>query len=271
MADAIKAVKGMPGSEITAPPDGLKVALATFNPANLPLGAFANPLGSLLGGIDAIRDWMQEVETFKQEAARIVRDENTTWAGRPESDPAVLPFLEAYGRAAGVQNPAAWAADAAADNTAWSAGFISFVVEQAIVAAGIQGDPFGRSPLHSDYLARAKANRVNREFANPFWLYRLTEVQPEQGDFLCKNRGGSNAITFENIAAGQLSHVDIVTSVTDAQLLATGGNRGGSGLTEVEAAVARTNGFVDAGSVAAGRYFAILRVRTNPLEGVTLP
>jgi hypothetical protein len=111
----------------------------------------------------------------------------------------------------------------------------------------------------------------NREFANPFWLYRLTEVQPEQGDFLCKNRGGSNAITFENIAAGQLSHVDIVTSVTDAQLLATGGNRGGSGLTVVEAAVARTNGFVDAGSVAAGRYFAILRVRTNPLEGVTLP
>ena len=157
---------------------------------------------------------------------------------------------------------------------AWSAGFISFVVQEAETFASIQGDPFGRDSLHSNYIAAAKQNRIDKNFANPFWLYRLNEVKPEPGDFLCKNRPGTNNLTFETVQAGDLSHVDIVTSVTsDTQLMATGGNRGGTGLTVVEAAETLVDGFITAASanLAKGPYFAILRVRTTPLEGITLP
>src|SRR5690606_11841845 len=124
------------------------------------------------------------------------------------------------------------------------------------------------------YIHAAKQNRVNRTFANPFWLFRLDEVKPEVGDFLCRNRAGSSAITFENIQGNEASHVDVVTEVVStAQLLACGGNRGGGGLTVVEAPVTLTDGHVTGTSnnQAAGTYFAVLRVRTSPLEGLALP
>ena len=272
ITEMLKSASLTPGSEVTAAPDGVKVALGVADTAGKALASFGliPPVASFFSGMDAFRDWIQKVEAFKTEAVRVAREELTTWAGRPESDAAVLPFLEAYGLAGGNANPAAWAASAAADNTAWSAGFISFVVQQAATAAGIPGDPFGRSTLHANYIRAAKQNRVTKNFANPFWLYRLDEVKPEAGDFLCKNRPGVNDLTFDNIPSGSTSHVDIVTSVTDAQLLATGGNRGNH--TVVEAAVQRTDGFVTATSLnlAGGPYFAILRVRTTPFEGMTL-
>ncbi len=285
LADAVRAAKGRPGSDIFATPDTLRVTmgggqggLGGFGgfggQGGLPSAQFASfpfPV-PFEDEIDTVREWMRKVARFKEEAVRTAQRENTTWAGRPESDPAVLPFLVEYGRAGHAANPAAWAASAAADTTAWSAGFISFVVQEAEILAGFTSDPFGRSTLHSDYIAAAKRNRLDRVWSNPFWLYRLTEVQPEEGDFLCKNRGGTNAVTFDSVQAGDLTHVDIVTSVTAAQLLATGGNRLGGGLTVAEGAVPRTNGFVTAASanLASGPYFAILRVRTNPLEGISL-
>ena len=246
ITEMLKSASLTPGSEVTAAPDGVKVALGVADTASKALASFGliPPVASFFSGMDAFRDWIQKVETFKTEAVQVARAELATWAGRPESDPAVLPLLEAYGRAGGADNPAAWAASAAADNTAWSAGFISFVVDLAEIAAAMPGDPFGRSTLHSNYIRAAKQNRVNKNFANPFWLYRLDEVKPEAGDFLCKNRPGVDDLTFDNIPSGSTSHVDIVTSVTDAQLLATGGNRGNH--TVVEAAVQRTNGFVTA-------------------------
>ena len=58
-------------------------------------------------------------------------------------------------------------------------------------------------------------------------MYRLNEVKPEVGDLLCKNRPGQNSVTFENVKAGDKTHVDIVTSVdSDTQLTAIGGNIG---------------------------------------------
>ena len=294
----LQSAAATPGSDVVATPDGLKVALgggggvggaaagalqlASFG--SLPAGATSvlpGGLGSLAslipgvgGALEMVQDWMTKVETFKREVATVARHELATWNGRPESDPAVLPFLEAYGRAAKTMDPVVWAAGAAADTTAWSGGFISYCVQEATRTAGIPGDPFGRDTLHTRYAHAAKQNRVNRAFANPFWLYRLGEVKPEVGDLLCKNRPGSTALTFENIQGTETSHVDIVTEVVSPQqLLACGGNRGGAGLTVVEAAVTLTDGFVTAASAtqAAGPYYAILRVRTSPLEGLTLP
>ncbi len=293
----LQAAAVTPGSDVVATPDGLKVALggggggsaaagalqlASFGSlpsgaANLLPGAMGS-LASLIPGVgdvlQMVQDWMAKVDAFKREAAAVARHELTTWNGRPESDPAVLPFLEAYGRAAKTTDPAAWAAAAAADTTAWSAGFISYCVQEAARTAGIPGDPFARDTLHARYAHAAKQNRVDRAFANPFWLYRLDEVKPEVGDFLCKNRPGTTALTFDNIQGTESSHVDVVTEVVGPQqLLACGGNRGGGGLTVVEAPVTLTGGFVTATSAtqAAGPYYAILRVRTSPLEGLTLP
>lgn len=295
----IKAAAATPGSDVVATPDGLRVALgggvgsgvgaaagalqlASFGslPAGV-AGVLPGGLASLAGlipgvsdALEVVQDWMAKVEAFKREVALAARAELAAWNGRPESTPAVLPFLEAYGRAGNNSNPTAWAAGAAAGTTAWSAGFISFCVQEAARTAGIPGDPFGRNTLHARYAHAAKQNRVNRAFANPFWLYRLDEVKPEVGDFLCKNRVGTNALTFDNIQGTEASHVDIVTEVVSPQQLeACGGNRGGGGLTVVEAPVTLVDGFVTAASAtqAAGSYFAILRVRTSPLEGLTLP
>jgi hypothetical protein len=295
----LQAASTMPGSDVLATPDGLRVALgggagggvgaaagavALSSFGTLPLGATGllpsglDSLAALIPGVGDIlkmsQDWIDKVVAFKREVALQARQELATWNGRPESDPAVLPLLEAYGRAGNNANPAAWAASAAANTTAWSAGFISFCVQEAERAAGIPGDPFGRSTLHAAYARAAKQNRVGKAFANPFWLHRLTEVKPEVGDLLCRNRSGSSAITFDNLQGNEASHVDIVTEVVSpTQLLACGGNRGGGGLTVVEAPVTLTDGFVTAtsNSQAAGTYFAVLRVRTSPLEGVTLP
>ncbi|WP_404386476.1 DUF2272 domain-containing protein [Knoellia locipacati] len=297
----LKSAAATPGSDVVATPDGLKVALGGGGGSGvgaaagaLQLASFGSVLsgtsGVLPGGLDsivglipgvggaleAVQDWMSKVEVFKREAALAARAELATWNGRAESDPAVLPLLVAYGRAGRTSDPAGWAAGAATGTTAWSAGFISFCVQEGARVAGIPGDPFGRSTLHARYAFAARTNREKKMmgFANPFWLYRLDEIKPEVGDFLCKNRPGSNAVTFDGLQGTEASHVDIVTEVvSDQQLLACGGNRGGGGVTVVEAPVTLTDGFVTTASAtqAAGPYFAILRVRTSPLEGITLP
>ena len=295
--DLLRTAASTPGSDVTATPDGLKVALggggglgaaagalqlASFG--SLPAGITSllpGPLSGLLGAIpgvgdvvELVRDWVTKAETFKRELAAVARQELAAWNGRPESDPAVLPFLEAYGRAGRTDDPAGWAALAAEDKMAWSGGFISFCVQEAARAAGIPGDPFGRSTLHARYLVAAKKNRQEKNLANLFWLYRLDEVRPEVGDLLCKNRLGSAAVTYDNLTKDDLSHVDVVTEVSSrTSLKACGGNRTGAGLTVAEADVSLVDGFVTAASanLAAGPYFAVLRVRTSPLEGISLP
>lgn len=295
--DLVRTASVTPGSDVTATPDGLKVSLGGGGGAagaagaaqllsfgTLPSsvsGLIPGGVGSLVGLIpgvgdvmEMVQDWMSKVEDFKRVVALTARAELNAWNGRPESDPAVLPRLVSYGRAGNTMDPETWAAGAAADTTAWSAGFISFCVQQALLSAGIPGDPFGRSTLHAAYAHAAKQNRVAKAFANPFWLYRIDEVKPEVGDFLCKNRPGSTAVTFDNLQGTETSHVDVVTEVVGPQqLLSCGGNRGGAGLTVVEAPVTLVDGFLTAASAnqAAGPYFAVLRVRTSPLEGLTLP
>jgi hypothetical protein len=276
LMDAIKGAVGKAGSDITATPDGVKVSIAKDEPggggglAGL-ISAFSNPLAPIQGGIEATRDWLAKAERFKESVAFSAVQEHGRWNGRTESDPDVLSILEEYARAGGVANPAAWAAGAANDSIPWSAGFISWCVQQAEERAGIPGDPFGRSVLHSNYIAAAKRNRITKNLANPFWLYRINEVQPEVGDFLCKNRPGDKSVTFDTVKAGDSTHVDIVTEVNSkTKLTAIGGNRSN---TVVKASETLVDGFVTAATanLAKGPYFAILRVRTNPLDGVTLP
>ena len=176
--------------------------------------------------------------------------------------------LERYGQAARVGNAAAWAAQAAAGSVAWSAGFISFVMQEARSRSRAP-DLFRQSAGHATYIHAALNNRNTLQLMNPFWLFDLPQMRPEVGDLVCKNRANGN-LTFAHLPAGFFrSHVDVVIEVDAAnnRIFTVGGNVNN---TVFRREVRTTNGFVTQNSVtnAGGRYFAILRVRTGLFEGV---
>lgn len=227
------------------------------------------PDGELVGNAFAAfmlkyaRTWTK----FKTDVVANAMSEHVLWNGRMESDPALLPRLEDYYRATELPeaNVAGWALRAAQDNDkyAWSAPFISYVVQQAELAnPGTEGK-FQRSFRHAVYIHAAKQNRASRDALNPFWLFDIDEKEPEEGDFLCKNRP-NKTVTFATIPAGGFeTHVDIVVAVDRAnnELTTLGGNLSS---TVSERTVKTTNGFVTTNSAtkAQGRYFAVLKVRT---------
>jgi hypothetical protein len=215
---------------------------------------------------------MDKVATFKTTAAQLAKTELTTWNGRPASDTGVRARLEAYGSAAGHTDPPDFASDAANRRRHFGPGFISFVVTQAAADAGLASGAFRPSTLASVSLMWARFNRNKKTLANPFWLYRLDEVRPEVGDLLCRNfPGSSTPVTYDNLDTASGCQVDIVTSASASQLLTIGGDLGQD--TVGQTSVARTDGYVTATSATAadGTYFAILRVRTSPTEGMLLP
>jgi hypothetical protein len=173
-----------------------------------------------------------------------------------ETDRVVTPFLQEYYRdgvcadipAANLQS-ATWHAS---DAGAWSATFVSWVM----LTAGA-GAEFRRSRAHRVYVRAAKDNRCNN-VANRFWAYRATEVAPEPGDLICRNRQPNNAtaVTYENVQQQNIlwaMHCDIVTQgAQGGNIMVTGGNvaiPGGNprlGLTLAERAIAvQANGLVD--------------------------
>lgn len=85
------------------------------------------------------------------------------------------------------------AEDAAADESAWSAVFISYVVGRS----GVPSDAgFAFSVRHITYIAHAHLNRKNADRTKPFWLYEPGEITPRKGDILCKLRTGGRDVDF---------------------------------------------------------------------------
>ena len=110
---------------------------------------------------------------------------------RKEGDPVVLEMLTKYWRdGAGDPNPEARAKDSAADaeNSPWSAAFVSWVMRNAGVPSNAG---FDFSSLHMTYIVGALRNRERGQRDRPFWFYGIDEIVPQPGDVLCKNRGGA--------------------------------------------------------------------------------
>ncbi|WP_276248611.1 DUF2272 domain-containing protein [Haladaptatus sp. YSMS36] len=82
-----------------------------------------------------------------------------------------------------------YAKEAKNDESAWSAAFISYVVNQAGVS---HADGFAFHFRHLNYVVNALVNRMNGDRERPFWLFSAAEITPEVGDILCKNRKGKN-------------------------------------------------------------------------------
>lgn len=154
---------------------------------------------------------------------------------------------------------------------AWSAVFISWVVQQAGA-----GDFFLYNAAHSCYVQWARWNREVGDTNNPFWAYDITAPEaawPEPGDIICKNRGG-RSLALASIRCGNFSHCDIIVEVdrTNLSMVTVGGNVS----QRVARRVIRLNadGFVDPTRIwqieGGGRgsqrdYYALIKVRTSRL------
>ena len=205
---------------------------------------------------------------------RIAREQLPRWqvggAFLTETDPAATAILKEYYRdgvcremADADLQSAAWHAG---PQGAWSAVFVSWVMRSAGA-----GRDFPASRAHRRYVRAARRNRCEGIDANPFWAYRPTEVAPEPGDLVCRNRQpqGQPAATYENLMqpTDWLLHCDIVTQPAQGgRIMVTGGNvavPGGNpnrGLTVAERPMAvQPNGLIDLASNP--RIIAIVRCR----------
>lgn len=107
------------------------------------------------------------------------------------------------------------------DEVPWSAAFISWVVRKAGKAyANFQFDA-----SHSVFVNNAIKARVTGRLDKPFWGYSITEMKPEIGDIIQRNRGGGNySFSYAENHAQYKSHSDIVVEVTPDVVRVLGGN-----------------------------------------------
>jgi hypothetical protein len=109
------------------------------------------------------------------------------------------------------------------DDIAWSAAFISYMVNLA--GAGAQ---FPYSAQHSVYFYRTINDLLTRRSA-PFLGYRVGAVEVRPGDIIGMNRGDAPLIDYDWAShhADYKSHADIVVDVGDDGAIRTlGGNVG---------------------------------------------
>ncbi len=107
------------------------------------------------------------------------------------------------------------------DEVPWSAAFISWVVRKA----GLPYAGFRFASSHSVFVHNAIQARVTNRQDRPFWGYRITEVKPELGDIIQRNRaGGSFTFSYAENHTEYKSHSDIVVEVTPDVVRVVGGN-----------------------------------------------
>ncbi|OAJ34674.1 DUF2272 domain-containing protein [Piscirickettsia salmonis] len=104
----------------------------------------------------------------------------------------------------------------------WSAAFISFMLQLSGAEKFFRG-----SIRHADYM-----NQAIRDRDNSMALYngfKVNEKEVKVGDLLGYGRAGAG-VSYDNaLATGRYtSHCDIVTSVTDQEIIVIGGNVGDS-------------------------------------------
>lgn len=197
------------------------------------------------GGSGSIPYWV----AFKRDVIRIAVGEWERWERGRKKETQMVPVVENYWRV-GVGKPMP------SIETAWSAAFISWVMR----TAGAQ-DLFEYSERHTDYVGWAKNNRINAS-PNPFWAYNITEVAPEPGDILCKERSNSG-LTYENVNDGRsrASHCDIVVAAHSGEIETIGGNLSNS--VRKDTVRIRSDGTVNTNASGQDVYYAVLRIRTD--------
>jgi hypothetical protein len=181
------------------------------------------------------------VETLKQEIVRLAQEQLKRWkkGALMEAEIEGLVILKEYYQNCGVK---VTQQDKLGDKNwhcknAWSAVFVSWIMKQAGA-----GERFRYSRSHEYYISAAKKNRNKKDKDKPFWAFSATEIAPEIGDLVCRDRpcgecDDCSGATFENIdklkkkpKQKRCTHCDIVTEKPDSknEILVIGGNVGDS-------------------------------------------
>jgi hypothetical protein len=196
-------------------------------------GQEEQPLEELYAAEDRMEELFVEEEAvpaadLRQRIVEIARQEWDRWGRgtKSETDRAMRDTLRGYWEDLGLSR--SQADKKIDDGSPWSAAFISWVLRRA----GAR-DAFSYSPAHYAYVAAAKRSREKGE-SSKFWAYRITEVKPEVGDLVCRDReargaGGCGGTTYDNVADGRYrpTHSDIITEVGPRSITVIGGNVGG--------------------------------------------
>ena len=140
----------------------------------------------------------------------------------------------------------------------WSAAFISYIMR--IAGAG---DRFPYAPAHAEYINAAKAQADAGSGPLIVTAERPDRYAPQPGDIICLGRGGSRALTYDQLPTGSFpGHCDMVVAKGNGELSVIGGNVDDS-VTEKHIPVTPEGMLVDAtGTVVDTRYpwFVVLRV-----------
>lgn len=132
-------------------------------------------------------------------------------------------------------------------DTPWSAGFISYVMQNAQV-------PFVAAAAHTTYAEKIRNGEINGWTAlNP------VNNKVEVGDIIVENRGGT--LTFNNPPWSGPSHGDVVTSISGNKVTTVGGNFSEAVTTRTR--IIKENGFIESNSV-----FVILRPPSNSVGAI---
>ena len=103
---------------------------------------------------------------------------------------------------------------------AWSAAFISYIMR--IAGAG---ERFPYSAAHATYINAAKARADGTDSISVVTAERPDRYAPQPGDLICLGRGGSHALTYDELPTASFpGHCDIVVAAGGSQLTVIGGN-----------------------------------------------
>ena len=102
----------------------------------------------------------------------------------------------------------------------WSAAFISYIMR--IAGAG---DRFPYAPAHAAYINAAKAQADAGGGSLVVTAMRPDQYAPQAGDLICLGRGGSRALTYDELPTTSFpGHCDFVIAAVPGQLTVVGGN-----------------------------------------------
>ena len=140
----------------------------------------------------------------------------------------------------------------------WSAAFISYIMR--IAGAG---ERFPYAAAHAEYINAAKAQADAGGGPLIVTAERPDRYAPQAGDIICLGRGGSRALSYDQLPTGSFpGHCDMVVGAGGGQLSVIGGNVDDS-VTEKHIPTTPDGMLMDAsGNIVDTRYpwFVVLRV-----------
>lgn len=208
---------------------------------------------------------------FKRQLIVLARKEYAWWCPEGKAkvketvngrkNPQAVPVLNKYYQAIGF-SPFWITKSSGEEELVWGGAFISYLVK---MAGG--NHHFIYSFRNIDFLRAAKRNRQQQKLSNPFWLYDITEKEPEAGDIVCNWR--NQDFGYQDIdpdqTGDQPAQCEVIVAKENGILTTIGGNMDDS--LRMGAITLDATGKIPPGTQAdpdqAGEYIALIKIRTD--------